>query len=335
MTRKLKFILLLLLSMTSVYFAEVIAGSSKFPFYDFWGIAIVLPLYGLHTIILLFLIKKHIRNRKVFFATLYFAGTIFGLYEAYLTKVLWVGLSPNAVIFFHIAWMDFFVLVFLWHPVFAFIVPILIFEKFMTKDDYLYKGLPIVIQRILENKIAMVFVAIIFGLFMSLNAVDPLQLLLSGILNAIPIIFLYYLLRTKGIHQEYSFIDILPTKKEIRICVGILIVMYIVMGIFIQGEVLTLSNQLVIWGFYILFGVILYTKIKINQNVLEEATIKKEVNLRASILYFLIFVFSGSLITMLWVFGIRDIFMMTIWLIWIVLGLILFLMTLLKKSSAN
>jgi len=82
MSKGLKYTLLLLLSLTSVFFAEVIAGSSKFPLYDFWGIIVVIPLYGLHTIILLYIIKRYLKNRKVMFATLYFAGTIFGLYEA-------------------------------------------------------------------------------------------------------------------------------------------------------------------------------------------------------------------------------------------------------------
>jgi len=331
MTKKLQFVLLLLLSMTSVYFAEVIAGSSKFPFYDFWGIVVVLPLYGLHTIVLLYIIKRYVRNRRVLFATLYFAGTIFGLYEAYLTKVLWVGLSPDSAIFFHIAWMDFVVLVFLWHPIFAFIIPVLVFERFMTKDNYIYEGLPPKIKYILGKKSIIVFIAILFGVFMALNSVGPIELFLSGTLNAIPIILLYYLLRRNNIHRKYTLEEILPDSKNIKICIGILIFMYIIMGIFIKGEVLNIANQLVIWGLYIIFSIVLFFKIKYNQNISEDVNNKKEITLKVAVIYLVIFLISGSLTTMLWGLGIRDVFMMTIWITWIVIGIILFTMTLLKS----
>jgi len=258
MNKGLKFILLLLLSLTSVYFAEVIAGSSKYPFYDLWGIAVVIPLYGLHTIILLYIIKKYLGNRKVMFATLYFAGTIFGLYEAYLTKVLWVGLSPDSFIVYHIALIDFLVLVFVWHPLMSFIIPVLVFEGFMTKDKYLFDGLPNHVKKGIKNKWGRLSFFALLGLFFSLNGISPIDVLMSGTFNAIPVLLLYYILRKKKIHLKYSLQEILPNKNEIKICVGILIVMYIVMGIFIQGEVLSFENQMVIWIIYLLLGIIFY-----------------------------------------------------------------------------
>ena len=95
MSNKMRFLLLFLLSITSVFFAEVLSGSTKYPLYDIWGILVVIPLYGLHTILLLYIIYKFVGNQKILFSTMYFGGVLFGLYEAYLTKVLFVGLNDD------------------------------------------------------------------------------------------------------------------------------------------------------------------------------------------------------------------------------------------------
>lgn len=333
MSKKMKFGLLLLLSLTSVYFAEVIAGSSKFPLYDLWGIFVVIPLYGLHAIVLLFIIKKYLGNRKVLFRTLYFAGILFGLYEAYLTKVLWVGLTPAPSMLFQIAWVDFIVLVFFWHPVMSFIIPALVFEGFMTKDSYLFNGLPKRLRKIIKSKVGIVIIFVLIGLFMSGNGINPTQVIASGILNALPIVLIYYLLRKKGVHQLYTLEEILPNKKEIGICIGILAVMYIVMGLFINGEVLNLYNQIAIWVLYIVFGLAFYMKLKGNKKVEENIYEKPDLNIKMMIQSVLVIVVTCSIITAFYVYGVRDIMMVILWILWIEVGIILFVTNSVKKST--
>lgn len=333
MPKRLKFLLLLLLSFTSVFFAEVIAGSSKYPFYDFWGLLVVVPLYGLHTIVLLFILKKYLGNRKILFASLYFAGVLFGLYEAYLTKVLWVGLSPDAFIFLQISIIDFIVLVFFWHPIFAFIIPCLVFEGFMTKDRYLYEGLPTFLKKMINSPIGRTVIFGLIGLFMTINASGPLALVMSAVFAVVPLILLYYFLRKKDVHKKYSLSDILPNNKEIKICIGILVVMYVVMGLFINGEVLTLYNQLVIWSLYVISGSIFYHKIKKNRLFEEEVYHKDQISIRFMIHNIVVLIITGVLISSLWIFGVRDIFMIVMWIIWIIFGLILLSVNLIKKST--
>ncbi len=331
MKRSLKYLLLLLLSLTSVFFAEVIAGSFKYPLFDLWGIFVVIPLYGLHTIVLLYIIKKYLGNRKIMFASLYFAGTIFGLYEAYLTKVLWVGLSPDSLIVFHIAIIDFLVLVFLWHPLMSFIIPALVFEAFMTKDNYLYEGLPLKIKAALKNKWLRVTFFVLLGLAFSLNGISPLKVLESGFANAIPILLLYYLLRKKGVHLKYSLKEILPNKHEFLVFNGLLFLMYLIMGTLIQGEVLTLVNQIVIWVIYGLFVVIFYQKLKNNKLADEKISEKAPLDFKDMVIYSLLLILSGAIFSLEWVFGFRDIVMIIVYFSWAILGVWIFILTLLKK----
>ncbi len=256
MSKRLKFVLLLLLSLTSMFFAEVISGSTKFPLYEVWGWIAIIPLYGLHTIILLYIITKYTGNKKVLFSTLYFAGVIFGLYEAYLTKVLWVGLMDDSIIILNISIMETIVLIFLWHPILSFIIPSIVFEAFLTNSNTLFEGLPQKFKKMIKNKKSRVILFLTLGAFLSFNSLGPVETLLSGFTTALPIILIYYLLRKKGVHKQYSLEKILPTKPQFIICVFLLSVMYLIMGLFIQPEALTLNNQLSIWVLYLVFGII-------------------------------------------------------------------------------
>jgi uncharacterized membrane protein YhaH (DUF805 family) len=61
----------------SVFFAEVISGSTPYPFFTLEGWLIVFPVYFLHVAVLFTYILRH--GRPTIY-TLYPAGVIFGLY---------------------------------------------------------------------------------------------------------------------------------------------------------------------------------------------------------------------------------------------------------------
>ena len=331
MSYRLKVLLLLLLSLTSVFFAEVISGSSKFFLYDVWGWIAVIPLYGLHTIVLLYIITTYVGNKKILFSTLYFAGVLFGLYEAYLTKVLWVGLTEDPIMFVGISVMDFIVLVFLWHPIFSFIIPSLVFEGFMTNSNNLFEGLPIKFKNLINNKKNRIIIFVIIGLFLSFNSLGPTETLLSGFGTAFPILLIYYLLRKKDVHRKYSLNDVLPTKKQFVICILLLITMYLIMGLAIVPEVMTFYNQLSIWVLYLLFGFVFYLKLKHNKK--EDETISKKIHLKSNgmVIYLIIIVLSGTIfITLFWLLGIQNIVMVITWILWMVLGMYLLVYSLFR-----
>ena len=85
-SKKHQWLFWIILAALSTFFAEVFSGSDMFPFFHPWGLLVVVPLYGLHIILLSSLVYRAGKPR---FASLVFAGMLFGLYEAYLTKVLW------------------------------------------------------------------------------------------------------------------------------------------------------------------------------------------------------------------------------------------------------
>ena len=114
-----KLIFWLFLGGLSAVSAEIISSATLFPFFPLWGVLVVLPSYGLHVLVLAYL---NFRKPRVTMTTLFLAGAIFGLYEAYLTKVLW---SPTwgewNWQFGGVYVIQTIVLVLFWHPLMAYI----------------------------------------------------------------------------------------------------------------------------------------------------------------------------------------------------------------------
>ena len=79
---------ILLLGTLSMFFGEVFAGSSQTWFVHGWSLLVTFPLYLSHT---LFFLILSFRFGKTSLRQLYFFGVLFGLYEAFITKVLWAG----------------------------------------------------------------------------------------------------------------------------------------------------------------------------------------------------------------------------------------------------
>lgn len=124
-----KFFSILLLGSLSVMFAEVFSGASTLWFLDPWGLIVVFPLYLSHAV---FFFSVAVVYKRTSLRQLYFFGMLFGLYEAFITKVLWFGYpdstGPMVGYFFGVAWGEFLTLVFFWHPIMSFIVPVLVYE---------------------------------------------------------------------------------------------------------------------------------------------------------------------------------------------------------------
>ncbi len=112
----------LILSLLSVFLAEVVTGSFRWGVFAFWGVISLIPLYGLHAVILMTLTHRHGIPR---IAVMTSAGAVFGLYEAYITKVIWapyfdiphlqlLGTDVGALLWVILAY----------HPLMSFIMPV-------------------------------------------------------------------------------------------------------------------------------------------------------------------------------------------------------------------
>ncbi len=83
--KKIRYTFWLLLGVLSTVIPEVIAGSDIYPFFKITDYLIVIPLYTLHSLVLWYVIWNWGKPRLY---NLFPAGAIFGLYEAYMTKVI-------------------------------------------------------------------------------------------------------------------------------------------------------------------------------------------------------------------------------------------------------
>jgi hypothetical protein len=78
----------LLLGTLSMLFAEVFSGASRMWFLDVGAWILAFPLYLGHA---LFFLWIALNTGRIKVEQLYLFGVLFGLYESWITKVLWAG----------------------------------------------------------------------------------------------------------------------------------------------------------------------------------------------------------------------------------------------------
>ena len=251
--KKHQYLFWLILAAFSTFFAEVFSGSDMFPFFNAWGILVVVPLYGLHIITLASLVYRADKPR---FSSLIYAGMLFGLYEAYLTKVLWAPPWGDPIIIAGFAPVETIVLVLWWHAWFSFIIPLLVAEKLLTGSTSLGHSLPGKIGKFFNSWGGLAAVMAFGGLFQSINSPDVGASLLSGVSTTAVLVGLVLLWKRVTKDRTYSMAELLPNREQFKwllIPVGI---MYLAMGILIRPDWYPgLIGHLMIW---ILYGATIY-----------------------------------------------------------------------------
>jgi hypothetical protein len=251
--KKHQWLFWIILAAFSTFFAEVFSGSDMFPFFHSWGLLVVVPLYGLHIILLANLVY---RASKPHFASLVFAGMLFGLYEAYLTKVLWAPPWGAALNVGGVAPIETLVLVFWWHAWFSFIIPLLVAEKLLTKSSELSLSFPGKIGQFLNSWRGLASVMIFGGLFQSINSPSVGQSLLSGISTTAVLVALVLIWKRVTKDKTYTMEELLPNQKQFKWLLVPTGIMYLAMSILIRPESFPgLGGHLIIW---ILYGVSFY-----------------------------------------------------------------------------
>ncbi len=248
--RKLAF--WILIGMFSVVFVEVPAGSTMFPFFTIWGILVVLPLYLLHSVLLGGLVFRF--GRPVFW-TLLAAGMLYGMYEAYITKVLWVSFRPEGPIFTvaGIALFETILLVMFLHPMLAFVVPLLFLEALGTRSDEIAAGLPIRVQNAVRShpRLWIGLLMAFLGFMQFVNSPSVAASLASGATNSFVVgLALLWWRRSGG--TSYTFRELLPGDRGLKIFGFLLLVWYAFWGFAIRpNSIPSLANgQLTVWLIY-------------------------------------------------------------------------------------
>jgi hypothetical protein len=272
-----KLLFWLLLGALSVILAEVASFSTPFAFFDGWGLLVVFPLYTLHTLVLAYLIFQ---RHRVTLHSLLLAGAIFGLYEAYITKVLWNptwGDMPWTAGGLYLGQTA--ILVLFWHPLMAFSLPLLIAENSFTSTAETAGLLPGPIQKIGQSPrgrwLLIAGFAVFCGLPAAVNSPSAATSLLAVLAASLVFGALCLVWQRVAQHQGYSFRSLLPSRREATILLGLLLANYLWQGVLIRPEALprTLGPHVTVWGAYLcLFG-LLYLNIRRAPDYIEPISI--------------------------------------------------------------
>ncbi|MHA1299982.1 MAG: hypothetical protein ACTSO9_11230 [Candidatus Helarchaeota archaeon] len=296
-SKKLKFFFWIILGFSSVFFAEVVSGSDMIPFFWFWGLCVVVPLYTLHILVLSHIVFKH---GKPNIYTLFLSGMLFGMYEAYITKVLWSPFwNENAFKVGGIAIFEFFLLVFWWHAFFAFIIPLFISENLLTSSREIQNRQPERVQNLFNTKRKTYAIIIIFAIWcgglQSINSLNPFYSILSGLSTTTVIGILVLVWRKKTNGRDYTIYELVPNQKEFYVLFSLLIIYYIITGIYLRPEAFPdIWGHFLIWLIYTTIFILLYFNLKRSKEEKPNKIIEPEINFSWKLFISLALIFTIS-----------------------------------------
>ncbi len=204
-----KLIFWLLLGFLSVAIAEVTVSSAPFAFINPIETIFLTLFYGSHLLLFAWLA---FRRGWPSLATLWLAGVLFGLYEFYITKVLWAPPWGDTV---SLALIDIFaliVLAFFWHPFLAFIFPLAIGERIGTTSQGIARQLPGWLTAASPRRIALIFAiaALTHGLMIRSSGVVLIPT--ATAIAAVAIVARWW--RRGGRNRVWTLQNLLPSDRQ-------------------------------------------------------------------------------------------------------------------------
>jgi hypothetical protein len=246
-----KLVTWLLLACTSVWLAEVTATSSRFPFVTLEGWVMLVPLYGLHSLLGGWLVM---RARRVTWPVVYLPGVLFGLYEAYITKVLWDPTWAKADWHWQAGGLylaQTAILVLFWHPVFAFILPLTLVERAATGSSEILDVLPRPLRWLAGTRWGLVVLGLLAGTYSAIGA-SWLVALGSAATSVVVVLVLREVVVRVG--PAPSLRAVLPSNRQAAWLALLLVLGYVVLGVGIRRESLpsVWPGQVTVWVMYAL-----------------------------------------------------------------------------------
>jgi hypothetical protein len=137
---------------------------------------------------------------------LYLWGILFGLYESWVTKVLWAGYFTEPPLLgkvFGFAVAENIVLLMFWHPIMAFVLPILVFQILAQASSTSNEGMETTfpthtsfLQRSRRNSVFYLYAFIIGSLFMIISSeYDFIVAGITALGSLVLILIPYYLIK--------------------------------------------------------------------------------------------------------------------------------------------
>ena len=292
-----KFLFWIMAGIISTFFAEVVSGSTPYPFFTLAGWLIVFPVYALHTIVLATIVLKY---GKPTLYTLYPAGMIFGMYETYITKVVWGGADwgSSGPTIFGIYLIPFFLVVLFWHPFMSFIIPLTISESSLTKSRTMLSYLPNRIISLFTNqkkaKRWLIYGAVLFGLMGMFN-LDTFTCLLSSLSSG------FFVLLSILLWRKYIKIrrikDYLPGKLGFSIALVLLLSYYLFSTFTFKPEFLPpASVQAFTFMIYLCLFLLFWNNLKVSSKERREFfKFPTKISIKFAIILLIIFTLTTTL----------------------------------------
>ena len=246
----------LLLSTVSMALPEVITMNDPIPWIHPMGYVLGYPVYGLHILVLGGLMYRY---GRIGIVTVLCYGGLFGLYEGYLTKMLW-NPTWGTELTAHIGGVRVIhtlLSVFSVHPILAFLIPLVIAELFMTRGARpVSRAFPFLRSRIgvFSSVIVLaVWLGIIMGGHLPKHGgrqafgAPVVSIAVFGTLSAI------WLLIFKG--HRFNIRDLMPCGKGLWILAALLLLEYLVYARLLRPEAMPTEwpTHLVTIGIYVFF----------------------------------------------------------------------------------
>jgi hypothetical protein len=322
-TKRQKYMFWLILAFLSAFFAEVISGSFPYPFINPLGLVMVVPLYGLHILVLAHVVFKIGRPR---FSTLFLAGCIFGMYEAYVTKVLWnppwESLAEPTTRLGGVAFVELGVISFFWHPFMAFIVPLAV-ALALTSTPGMMEAMPATLSRWFHHKERTVLVALaIWGGLVIGSQVAPHTAVLANV-SALVVMFLlvtYFMKETGG---RYTMEQLLPDQREAMRLFGVLLVYFAVTGALMRPEALPGAvPQAIVLAIYAILILLLWRSIRVGRAQGPVDPWRPSLDMGSSLNLFIVYTVSAVGTSVLALLFIGPIFLILSWIAWAVIAVL-------------
>ncbi len=243
----------LLLGVISVVTAEVSVASAPLAFVNPIEAVFLVVFYGSHLLVFAWLA---FRRGWPALPTLWFAGVLFGLYEFYITKVLWVPPWGDVITIGYIDIVSLIVLAFFWHPFMAFILPLAAAERLGTGRNGVWSQLPKWLTAPSRRRavLGLGAAALVHGTLTGSTAIAVLSTA-SG-LGAVATAAWWW--RRRGRAQTWNLAQLLPSDRQARVLTGILALQYVVfIPLWSPEKMPPLIGHVVVWLLYAGFALLL------------------------------------------------------------------------------
>ncbi len=183
----------ILIGMIVLICAEIFSGASLRA--GLWNPFTILVTYWLYFAHFFFFTTLALRTGRTSLASLYLWGILFGLYESWITKVIWSGYNGGgAYAMGHIGPYGFseISMVFFYHPVVSFILPLSVACLLCPPLRRLFPELAWFTGRSRGARIVQIYLALVFAIVMGMNSGGPVNLALN---LGVAILLLWALLR--------------------------------------------------------------------------------------------------------------------------------------------